>query len=104
MTSHMLSVAIAYGIRSVWTGIRSVWTSEWWPKQVADFQAVLDGLVAAAALTRGAAKSFRGLVVWQLRLGSYPGVDDSWLINFTSSQLTDLDLGGCRQVHSHISV
>lgn len=64
-------------------------------------QAVLDGLVAAAVLAPGNVWRFRGLCVWQLRLGGpqgYPGAADAWLADFASARLTALDLGGCRQV------
>lgn len=61
-------------------------------------QVILDGLIAAATLTRDTAGLFSGLVIWRLMLGEYPGVDDGWLPPFASSLLIDLDLAGCRQV------
>jgi hypothetical protein len=67
-----------------------------------NMQAVLDGLVAAALLSHGNVWRFSGLCVWQLRLGGYPGVTNAWLASFAAARLTELDLGGCRQVHSSL--
>mmetsp|Transcript_13442 Transcript_13442/g.40656 ORF Transcript_13442/g.40656 Transcript_13442/m.40656 type:complete len:592 (+) Transcript_13442:190-1965(+) len=64
-------------------------------------QAVLDGLVAAAVLSHDNVWRFRGLTLWQLRLGGpqgYPGVTDTWLTCFVAARLTVLDLGGCSQI------
>lgn len=68
---------------------------------------MLDGLVAAAVLSHDNVWRFRGLTLWQLRLGGpqgYPGVTDTWLTCFVAARLTVLDLGGCSQVNSSLVV
>lgn len=61
-------------------------------------QALLEALVAAGQLTDSTTRCFRGLVVFELRLASYPGVRNAWLGEFYAGQLSVVDLRGCTAV------
>lgn len=61
-------------------------------------QLVLDAIIAAAALNDATARCFRGLCVFELHLQAYPGMRSAWLADFTSAQLTIVDLRGCPKV------